>query len=101
MTGEDLVNTWIEKQRLHGIEVSHEKINHSGFPFLVRVNLKSPEARSPGHRLIFASQNVSVEYRPWDFKTVRIEANGAQKLSNIITNFGRNLILCALIYCRE
>ena len=30
MTGKDLVNAWIEKQRLEGIEVSYEKIYHSG-----------------------------------------------------------------------
>ena len=93
ITGEDFVNTWIEKQRLEGIEVSHEKIDHSGFPFLVRVNLKLPEVRSAEHHLIFTSQSVSLEYRPWDFKTLRIEANGTQKLSNITTKFGQNLVL--------
>ena len=72
MTGKDLVNAWIEKQRLEGIEVSYEKIYHSGFPFLVRVDLKSPEVRSSANRLILASQIVSLEYRPWDFKTIRL-----------------------------
>ena len=93
MTGKDLVNTWIEKQRLEGIEVSYEKIYHSGFPFLVRVNLKSPEVRSSANRLILTSQIVSLEYRPWNFKTVRIKANGTQKLSNNITKSSQNLVL--------
>ena len=93
LTGESLVNTWIEKRHLQGIEVSHEKINYSGFPFLIRVTLKSPEVRSSANRLIFTSQSVSLEYRPWNFNTLRIEANGSQKLSNIINNFSQNVTM--------
>jgi hypothetical protein len=86
LTGEDLINTWIEKRRLQGLEVSHEKISSSGFPFLVRVTLKSPEVRSSTNRLIFTSQSASLEYKPWDFKTLRIEAIGVEKMGDFSQN---------------
>ena len=68
--GEDLVTRWIEERRLQSIDVSHGSIERSGFPLLVRIDVKSPEARSSEHRFQFTSQSLSFEFRPWDFKNI-------------------------------
>jgi len=91
--GEDLMRDWIEERRLEKIAVTHGQIDRSGFPFLVRVVLKSPEIRAPEHGFRFTSQSVSLEFRPWDFNTLRIEAGGAQQLQHITARTGQNLVL--------
>ena len=93
--GEDLVTQWIEERRLQSIDISHGSIERSGFPLLVRIDVKSPEARSSEHRFQFTSQSLSFEFRPWNFKTLRVEANGAQQLKNISTKTDQNLVFNA------
>lgn len=76
--GEDVVRDWIDEQRRNGFVVNHGRIEQTGFPLLVRVDISAPEAANSAKGLSWSSEQLRLDMRPWDLRRLRIEATGTQ-----------------------
>ncbi|WP_417452734.1 DUF2125 domain-containing protein [Kiloniella sp.] len=82
---ETSLNRWSEKQRSRGFEISHGPLSISGFPFLVRADLKEPRIKSP-EGWYWQTPHLSAEATPWSPLSMVVDLSAVHFIGGLPSN---------------
>lgn len=73
-----VIDNWAEQRRAEGYAVHYAPPEVTGFPLLVRARLDTPLLQRDGFE--WRGERMTIEFRPWNFRKIRIDLEGKQLL---------------------
>lgn len=74
-----VIDNWAEQRRAEGYTVKYAAPEAGGFPLLIRARLNAPHLQRDAFE--WRGECITIEFRPWDFRKIRIDFEGEQSLT--------------------
>ncbi len=76
----EIIADWVSEQRQAGYRIAHGPPQTGGFPFVVQIRLDAVSIAPAGESWRWGAGALGLEIRPWNFRRIRLEAFGAQRI---------------------
>jgi len=74
-----VIDNWAEQRRAEGYTVKYAAPEIGGFPLLISAQLDTPDLRRDA--FAWRGDRMTIEFRPWNFRKIRIDLEGEQSLT--------------------